>query len=198
MGPGTSIGHFNLIRCNQIWMAENARIKQLTRIDGQFSIRMSRGAFIGTRNAIAGGRPAPGAQVKSRLTLGRMTEITTNAFIDMTESVTLRNGTVIAGRGVQIWTHGFIHREGGGAREMLRGSVLIGRNVYIGSLACINFGVRIADDVSIGSLTPISKSLTAPGLYVAAKIRHLPGTAEERLAKFTPRIGRLGRAYYRQ
>jgi hypothetical protein len=197
MGPHARIGHLNLIRCRSLWMSQRASIKLLNRITGPFSVRMGAGGFMGTCNAVIGGGAPQGVPVWPVLRIGPQAEFTTFITADCTENITLRRGVVLAGRGIQIWTHGFAHRQNFGGRELLRGPVKIGRNVYVGAMSCINLGVTIGDDVTIGSLTSVSKSLPEPGLYVSSPVRHIRSTADERLARMDARAGPGGTAYYR-
>ena len=169
----------------------------MNRINGTFSMRLGAGGFLGSRNEIISGRDLPGPVYDRRCLIGPKAEVTTFAFIDVCDSVSLRSNTVLAGRGIQIWTHGFVHRAGGGKRELVRGPVRIGRNCYIGAMTCINYGVTISDDITIGSLSSVAKSLIESGVYVGSGLRFIDKTPEERLHSLSRREGPKGPAYYR-
>ena len=197
MCRNAKIGHFNLIMCKSLVMGTQTRIKLLNRVTGPFSVRMNSNGFIGTCNSVIGGGAPQGVPVEPILRIGTNAECTTHASLDCTENITLRRGVVIAGRGTQIWTHGFVHRRNFQGRELIRGAVKIGKNVYVGSMSCINLGVTIGDEITIGSLTSVSKSLPQPGLYVSSPIRYIPLTAEDRLEALEAKTGPGGTAFYR-
>lgn len=198
LGRGARIGHFNFVSVPVLWMGRFARMRHMNRISGTFSMRVGAEGFLGSRNEIISGRNLPGPVYSRRCLIGPKAEITTFVFIDVCDSVSLHANTVLAGRGIQIWTHGFVHRIGGGKRELVRGPVRIGRNCYIGTMTCINYGIAISDDITVGSLSSVAKSLTEPGVYVGSRLRFIDKTPDQRLHALDRREGPDGPAYYRQ
>ena len=66
------------------------------------------------------------------------------------------------------------------------GSIHIGNNVYIGSGCMVSMGVRIADAVTVGSLSSVSKSLEQSGLYVSQPLRHIETDFHASVARLEP------------
>lgn len=197
LGRGATIGHFNFISVPVLWMGCFAKIRHMNRISGTFSMRLGASGFLGSRNEIISGRNLPGPIYSRRCLIGPKATITTFVFIDVCDSVSVHANSVLAGRGIQIWTHGFVHRLGGGKRELVRGPVRIGRNCYIGSMTCINYGITISDDITVGSLSSVAQSLTKSGVYVGPRLRFIDKTPDERLNALDRRDGPNGSAYFR-
>jgi acetyltransferase-like isoleucine patch superfamily enzyme len=111
---------------------------------------------------------------RAQLWLGEVAKITSNHRVDCMRSFRLGRFSTLAGAGSQVWTHGYVHDELGEGRYRIDGKVIVEENVYIGSACFISMGIRISKGVIVGGGTTVSKSLTAPGLYVSAPMRALP------------------------
>lgn len=180
MAKGSSIGHLNLIVARRIAMREDAYIRSLNIIRRGMSLRFARMAAIGNRNnLVRGWTPQPVRP--AILTLGELSKLTSEHYIEMCESIRIGNFTTLAGVRSQIWTHGYIHDEIGPGRSLITGPVIIGDNVFIGSGCILNCGIRIASAVSIGSGSSVAKSLDKPGVYVSQPLRYVDRRPEERL-----------------
>jgi acetyltransferase-like isoleucine patch superfamily enzyme len=183
------IGPLNFISVRRLVMREDARIGYCNVIKarraGRFSLLMRSRSFLGSRNAVLMGH-LPHGHAPVQMRLGTSSVVTAGHYINVEESILIGADTVVAGIGTQLWTHGFVHLQDRRVRAEVRGKIIIGENVYIGSSSCIAPGIRVADDVAIGAHSSVAKSLLTPGVYVSQGLRHIPQTGEERLQRLTP------------
>jgi len=164
------IGHFNFIKCNEIILKPNSYVNHLNIVKGPFDLLLDIKAAIGNNNKIVRA-PIGVSYRKSKLTLGELSKLTSCHYVDLTKSITFGKFSTLAGISSQIWTHGYVHEEKGAGRIRVDGEINIGDNVYIGSSCVFNPGVKIADAISVGSGSVISKDLTEKGLYVNQSLR---------------------------
>lgn len=158
MGPGASIGHLNVIR-------------------GGYALRMAENAAIGHINLVSR-TFAEGTGGDVELRLGTWAKITGIHRIDVSSSIRIGNYSTVAGHFSQLWTHGYVHEMDGIGRYRVDGTIEIEDNVYVGSAAIIQAGVRLGKGVIIGAGTPVVKSLLEPGFYVSSPLRVLPRPAD--------------------
>lgn len=104
-----------------------------------------------------------------------------NHTIDVTDSVTIGKGSVVAGTGSQIWTHSFY--LGAKRSACVMGEVTIGNRCYIGANSVICAGVHICDNVAIGAGTTVSKDIIESGLYVSQPLRYMHYNADNAIDK---------------
>lgn len=183
LGENAHIGHFNSIRVRRLIIGTSSAIGTMNWISGQFSIVLRELAEIGARNVIT--RAGVAREIGSAsLRLGFCSKITAGHKLDILRAISFGEHSILAGLGSQIWTHGYVH-ESEGKRFRVDGAIAVGKNVYIGSACVVNAGVRIVDDVAVGSHCCISKDLLKPGLYVNQPLRHidrLTGENKKRLS----------------
>lgn len=169
---GARIGSFNWISCRRLLMRKGAYFGRFNVLRGPFSVALAEDAAIGMRNSVRRFRGCV-SPPSSRLRLGRLSKFTVGHTVDLICSVTLGDFTTVAGSGCQIWTHGYLHEPAGPGRVRIEGPVRLGNNVYVGSGSILTGGVSIADAVTVGSLSSVSKSLDRPGLYVSQPLRFI-------------------------
>lgn len=116
--------------------------------------------------------------------LGAKTNLNANHQLDMTDSIIVGNNSLLAGTQTQIWTHSFLIPKGKTRRVRVDSPVMIGDNVYIGSRCSIMPDVNIADNITIGAQTCVSKNLKEKGLYVSQPLRFIEFDADEKLKSF--------------
>jgi len=177
-----SIGIGNIIKTRRLIMKNGASIGKMNYISGYFDLWLYSESVIVNLNTITRGR-LRWMNRCPKLRLGKRSQISSFSSIDLAETAWVGDDCVLAGKGTQLWTHGFIHLKDR-SRKLICGQVRLGDNVYIGAHSCISAGVKIGDDVSTGAHTSIAKDLITPGLYVSAPLRLLEGEPEERLNKF--------------
>lgn len=177
LGENARIGHFNSIRVRRLIIGNSSAISTLNLISGSFSVVLHELAEIGARNVIT--RAEVAREIGSAsLHLGRRSKITAGHKLDILRTIFIGEDSILAGQGSQMWTHGYVH-EPAGRRFRVDGAIAIGSNVYIGSACIFNPGVRIVDDVAVGSHCCISKDLLTPGTYVNQPLRYIERTSNE-------------------
>ena len=180
MLENTKIGHFNLIQIDYMQLAKNAYIGNRNKMRGPFRLSLDERGAIGNNNII--NRASKGITYgESQLVIGKLSKLTTNHFVDCTRSIIIGDFTTFAGRESHLWTHGYVHDSEGEGRHRVDGEISIGNNVYIGSRCTFNAGIKIANGVTIGSNSVISKNLLKKGLYVNQGLRYIE--KKERIAE---------------
>lgn len=198
MSDGSRIGHLNLIKCRRVLMRRGAYIGFGNMLRGPFSLWLAETAAVGSRNQVV--RAAkPVSYGPSVLRMGVFSKITVGHLVDCMRSVRFGDYSTLAGAASQVWTHGYYHESKGAGRFRVDGRVVIGNNVYIGSLSVISMGVSVADGIAIGSHSSVSKSLTRPGMYVSQPLRFIDSSSEQAMTRLEPVTGhRLAERVYRK
>ena len=176
------IGNGNIISIRKLVMREASQIRNMNFISGYFDIWMKECSTIININMISRGR-LRWMKRCPKLYIGKRSQISTLSSVDLAETVWLGNDTVFAGKGIQLWTHGFIHLKDR-SRNLICGSIKIGDNVYIGARSCISAGVKIEDNISVGAQSSVAKNLFEEGLYVSSSLRLIDKLPEERMSGF--------------
>ncbi|MFY8106041.1 MAG: hypothetical protein ACOVKO_03930 [Elstera sp.] len=182
LGKAARIGPGNFILARRILLRERAYIGYGNVILGPLCIGCAPMGAIGNRNVVLRTR-APSLALGAVLWLGEGSKITAGHHIDLTRSIRFGEWSILAGKGSQVWTHGYIHLSTGPSRSRVDGRVTIGRNVYIGAGSVVGPGVTVASGVSVGALSSVASDLLEPGLWVSQKLRHIALTPEERIER---------------
>jgi acetyltransferase-like isoleucine patch superfamily enzyme len=169
---GSRVGHFNYFCVNRLSLGSSAKIGDLNIARGPFDIVLLDRAGIGNRNTFARA-PLGVTYGHAQIQLGRDSKITAGHTIDCTATILFGDNSILAGKGSQVWTHGYVHRLNAGARYRVDGEVRIGDNVYLGSRVIITSGVVVLSGVIVGAGVILSKELNAVGMYVSAPLRML-------------------------
>lgn len=168
----TCIGHLNFIKNEELNFKKGAYIGHLNRINGPFKIFLKEKGAIGNKNSVV--RAPLGVTYEiSNLTLGKLSKLTSNHYIDLTRSIYFGDYSTLAGIKSQLWTHGYYHANTGKDRIRIDGQITIGDNVYIGSGCIFNPGVTVANAIHIGGGSVISKNLSQSGMYVGQALRYI-------------------------
>lgn len=176
MARGARIGHLNVIRVKRITMRPKSGLGHMNVCRGPVSLRLGERAALGNRNTVV--RAPKGVTYgPAQLWLGQLAKITAGHSLDCTRSIRLGDRSTLAGKGSQVWTHGYVHENDAPKRYRVDGRVCIGNNVYLGSSVIIIGGVSICDNASVGVGTCVTKHLTEPGFYVSGALRMLPKPA---------------------
>ena len=165
---GSIIGNFNLILCKSLSMDENSYIGIGNIIKGNFKLVMKMSSRINQFNKIVS--PLKSENI-SIFQLGASTHIISSYLFDLTGSIYIDDGTLIAGSGTQLWTHSFNLKNGN--REIIINNIRLGKNIYIGSRCIICANVFIVDNSVVGAGSVISKSLEQEGLYCSQPLRYI-------------------------
>lgn len=172
LGDNVRIKSFNFIKVETLTMKDKSNINYFNIIKGSIDILMNEKAAIGKSNQISRGKKGV-VYGRSILTLGVLSKLTANHYLDLTRSIYFGDYSTLAGVRSQIWTHGYVHADKGPERFRVDGEIFIGNNVYLGSNVFVNPGVTIADNIHIGGNSSISKDLLESGMYVNQGLRQL-------------------------
>jgi acetyltransferase-like isoleucine patch superfamily enzyme len=183
---GVRVGHLNYIDLDCLILRSAGYIQNLNRITGPFILALDEGAGIGNQNTIKRASK-PITWGKSILRLGAFSKITAKHLVDCTRPVHIGSYSILAGKGTQLWTHGYLHALKGPGRFRTDGAIKIGSNVYVGSRCTLNMGIFIEDGVTVGSHSSVASSLKVSGLYVSQGLRFIPNTYEVSRSK-NPRV----------
>ena len=187
------IKNLNFIKATRVVLRKNAWIGNLNFISGDFDLVLKENSKIINLNIVSRGR-GPWKTPRSKLILGRGSQVTSLSTVELAASVIIGEDTVLAGKGIQVWSHGFIH-EKSRKRNLITGKVIIGNNVYVGARTCFNPNIRVGDNITIGVNSVVSKDLLEEGMYVSAPIRFLEFNPESKL-KSISEINANGFIYY--
>lgn len=164
------IGHGNFINTDVVVLSKKSYIQHLNFISGPLWLVLGKCAGIGNQNKITRARRGV-SWGRAMFKLGEWSKITSGHRIDCTRSVSFGSYSILAGRGSQMWTHGYLHAAAGLDRFRIDGSIRVGSNVYVGSACVFNAGVRVCDAITIGAAACVARSLERPGLYVSQPLR---------------------------
>ena len=178
LSDGARIGHANLIMADALFLGEKAYVGHLNRVMGPLWLILDAHAGVGNQNTIVRARRGV-SWGRAVFRLGKWSKLTVGHVVDCTRSVIVGDHSTFAGRGSQIWTHGYLHAPQGLDRFRIDGSIRVGNNVYIGSSCVFNAGVRVSDAITVGAASCIARSLDVPGLYVSQPLRHIDIDYEE-------------------
>jgi acetyltransferase-like isoleucine patch superfamily enzyme len=178
------IRSFNFINIENLTMKERSYINYFNIIKGPLDVLLNKKAAIGKRNQITRGRKGV-VYGKAILSLGILSKITSNHFLDLTRSISFGDYSTLAGVRSQLWTHGYVHADRGPERFRVDGEITFGDNVYIGSNSFSNPGIKVSDRIHIGGNSSISKDLTESGMYVNQGLRYINISYEEIKNKMT-------------
>lgn len=180
MGDNSQIGHFNIIIVPDLIVGSSCVIKRFNIIKGNFSLRLKNVCVINQFNKIT-------SSLNGKLTYCILNEyaiIGVGHTIDLTSHFTLGEYSILAGKGTQVWTHGFYHSKKTYNRWRIDGFVEIGRNVYIGSRCIICAGVTICDHCMLGAGVVVTKNITQEGLYVNQRLRCIEFDPDEAIKRY--------------
>jgi acetyltransferase-like isoleucine patch superfamily enzyme len=158
---GSRIGWQTVIHVADAEFRE-CRVGHHNRFVGPMSVRVMKGADIGSHNAFECGQwtraesAEPGAYER-RLEIGEHTLISSRHYIDVAGSFVLGHGSWIGGVGSQFWTHG------AGVKER---NIKIGERCYVGSGVIFAPGAGLANNtmVALGSL--VSRRFHRPNVVI--------------------------------
>ena len=179
MEKGASIGSFNFIRCNGLQMGKKSKIKKLNIIKGSLLVKLGNFSGVSYLNKIGNSNAQEFIDNQAVFKLGMNSFIVRSNFLDITRSIKIGENSILAGKGTQLWTHGFYHADQGHERVRIDGSINIGNNVYVGSSCIFNPGVSVGNSIHIGAGSVISKDLDKPGMYVSQGLRHIENSLEK-------------------
>lgn len=142
IGSGCRIGMLTVIACRSFEIGDKSIIRSRNVLKGKFAFRAGRDLFIGDGNAIlAPWGSRSGADYAMSITFGDDCLVNDRHFIDVHGSVTIGDGTWIAGRDSQFYTHGVSATD----RD-----ITIGPGCYIGTAVRFAPGSGVGRRVLVG------------------------------------------------
>lgn len=179
IGDDSVIGHFNLIKVKSLKLGKKSSVGFLNILKGNFKVELGDKSCIHQTNKIT--NSADGLDDVC-FSMGNVCYVNVGHVIDLSDSLRIEDGSILAGCSTQIWTHGWYYGQTLGQAKICS-PVSIGKNVYVGSRCCITPGVNIADNITIGAQTTISKSLDKSGCYVSQPVRFIEYNPDEKIKK---------------
>lgn len=172
MGPGSRIGHLNIIRGLQdLELGERASI--------------GRGNWVSA--APVSGPFFTGVKRSAELRLGREASITSQHVIDCTDAVVIGPFTTVGGWRSQILTHAISFETG---RQSCR-PVSIGARSFVATGCILLPGTKLADRSVLAAGSVLTKALVEPdGLYAGVPARRL-GQVDGSAGYFARTVGRV-------
>jgi acetyltransferase-like isoleucine patch superfamily enzyme len=162
IGPGCRIGMFNLIACRSLTVGQGSIIGRGNLLKGDFDFVAGPRLFMGNRNVVtcpwnlAARHPSRG--YATRVELGADCLVNDRHYLDGHGHITVRDGSWIAGRDSQLYTHGV----GTDDRD-----IRIGRGCFIGSAARFAPGSGIGDRTIVGMGSVVTNRIAAEATLVA-------------------------------
>jgi len=150
----------------------------VNRVTGPLWVVLCAYAGIGNHNTVLRSR-AGITWGRAMFKLGIWSKRAVSHVVDCTRSVKIGDYAILAGGSNQPWTHGYLHAPQGLGRFRIDGSATIGDNCYFGSACVMNAGVRIADAITVGAASCVSRWLDRAGLFVSQPLRSLEMDYEE-------------------
>jgi acetyltransferase-like isoleucine patch superfamily enzyme len=157
----SSIGLGTVIHTSRA-VLDHCTIGRFNRFLGPMSVSIGAGSTIESHNVFDCGDWAAddnhAARYARTLLIGSDTLITNHHFFDVAGSLSIGDGTWIAGRGSQFWTHGVNVEDR---------NVSIGSQCYIGSAVRFAPGSSVDDNVIVGIGSVVVRSIAASGALIA-------------------------------
>jgi acetyltransferase-like isoleucine patch superfamily enzyme len=144
--PSAAIG-VSWIDCAELTLGVGASVGHGCRLGPLASVTLASRASIGHSCRVAGTATGAGS-----LELAEGASIVGSHFVDAGAGVVLGRFATLAGRGSQVWTHGWkAFGEGDDPRTQAAAPVSLGDDAYVGAGAILLPGVELAERVTVGA-----------------------------------------------
>lgn len=179
MADYAKIGHLNFIYIPLLHMGQASYIKKCNVIKGSICLIIELKGIVNQFNYMTSAFTHKNSicKIENNAILG------VGHTLDLTSDIRLGAYSILAGKGSQVWTHGFYHSKKTHDRWRIDGKVEIGKNVYIGSRAIICAGVHICNNCTIGAGVVVAKDIVKEGLYVNQALRYIEFDPDEAIKK---------------
>jgi acetyltransferase-like isoleucine patch superfamily enzyme len=175
IGPGCRIGMLNLIACKRFSLGHSARIGRANVFRGSFEFSAGPNLFVGDFNVFSCPKALDhpklaGRRYATRIEFGEDCLVNDGHYLDAHGRITIGDGTWIAGRASQFFTHGV---------GVLDRDIAIGKDCFIGSAARFAPGSGIGDRNLVGIGSVVVGRIAADGSLIsgfpAQAIRSIAG-----------------------
>jgi acetyltransferase-like isoleucine patch superfamily enzyme len=162
IGAGCRIGMFNLLACRSLRLGPGSVIGRGNLLKGDFDFVAGPRLFMGNRNIVtcpwdlAARHPARG--YATRVEFGADCLVNDRHYLDGHGLITVGDGSWIAGRDSQLYTHGI---------GVLDRDIAIGRGCFIGSAARFAPGSGVGDRIIVGMGSVVLDRIGAEAALVA-------------------------------
>ena len=179
IGQGSRIGPFNLIACRSLRLGPGATIGRWNVFRGAFALTAGPGLFVGHGNVFACPDRLDDARLAGRayarsIAFGADCLVNDGHFLDAHGRIGVGDGTWIAGRGSQFWTHG------AGAEDR---DITVGAGCFLGSAVRFAPGSAVGAACVVGIGSVVVGRIDAEAALVAGfPARVVRGLADERAA----------------
>jgi acetyltransferase-like isoleucine patch superfamily enzyme len=158
---GTKVGLFTVIAVDEANLS-NCTIGRFNKFVGPMRLQISDGAEIESHNVIECGEWAADAshhaQYAKTMQIGKNARITSYHFFDVAGCIVLGDGSWIAGRGSQFWTHGV---------GVVDRDIQIGKKSYVGSAVRFAPGSGVGDNVIVGLGSVVTKMILTSNALIS-------------------------------
>lgn len=154
------VGWGTVIAVEQVDL-DGCSIGILNRFTGPMKVRIGQGTLMHDGNVfyanipVRTNHPIPAERI---LEIGRDLHMGSHHFFDLSGSISIGDGTQIAGRHSQFWTHG----ANQGSQN-----ISIGKECFLGSAILIGAGIELGDGVIVGLGSVVTKSFPQNNLMIA-------------------------------
>ncbi len=135
IGSGTTIGRRTSLRCGSCVIGDGVRIAGGNTIHVE-RLRIGARCVLGPGNHLSAWASFGAGEWANTIELGDDVNLTGGHLLDGSFGIRIGDGTWLAGRGTQLWTHGSLRPPG---------PIVIGAGCYLGS------AVRVATGVEVGA-----------------------------------------------
>ena len=162
IGPNCRIGMFNLLACRSLHLGPDSSIGRGNLLKGDFDFIAGPRLFMGNRNVVTCpwnlAARDPGRGYATRVEFGADCLVNDRHYLDGHGRITVGDGSWIAGRDSQLYTHGI------GAEDR---DIRIGRGCFIGSAARFAPGSGVGDRSVVGMGSVVVDRIGAEAALVA-------------------------------
>jgi acetyltransferase-like isoleucine patch superfamily enzyme len=163
IGPRSRIGMFNLIACKQLRLGPATRIGRANVIRGAFAFSAGPRLFVGDFNVFSAPKQLDHPKLADRryaasIEFGEDCLVNDAHYLDAHGRVTVGDGTWIAGRASQFFTHGVsVHDR----------DIVIGSGCFIGSAVRFAPGSGVGDRNIVGIGSVVVGRIAAEGSLIS-------------------------------
>ena len=140
IGQGTRIGRSTSLRCETCEIGPDVIIASGNVVNVRH-LRVGAGSVLGPGNHLTAWSTYGAGELADTIHLGRRVNLTGGHLLDGSFGIVIGDGTWLAGRGTQLWTHGSLRPPG---------AIRIGDGCYVGSASRLATGVELGAGTLVG------------------------------------------------
>lgn len=180
-GKNSRIGVLTIIAVDRFECGEQVIIGRQTQFIGPMTVMIGARTLIGRWNEFdcaltAGSSNKAHMHYARKLVIGSDCLIHEHHYFDLYGEINIGNGTWVAGRGTQFWTHG---------ASVVERDIMIGQHCYIGSACLFSPNSGLGNNVVLGMGSLVTKHISGDDVVIAgvpAKIIRHKDESNEKLS----------------